>query len=221
MLGNLGLHNSSFCWALTVLSISWPFTLSVGLRREMNPSQSLYLNTEQHKHRINVHIHPCFVVGLEPTIPAFERAKKIHTLEGATTVIGHPYNRQCKYRFFNSHSGGWSPNWVHSARRQLLACCTCPGWLWGWRIWWNEDWQRTPKYSVKTCPSATLSTTNPTWLDPGANLDCRSRKPKTNRLSCGAAGQIWFTQFSFSYSLLKSNEKWVSFWYVRWLFSTV
>jgi hypothetical protein len=21
--------------------------------------------------------------------------------------------------FFNSHSGGWSPNWVHSARRSL------------------------------------------------------------------------------------------------------
>jgi hypothetical protein len=28
--------------------------------------------------------------------------------------------------------------------------------------WWNEDWQGKPKYSKKTCPSATLSTTNPT-----------------------------------------------------------
>jgi hypothetical protein len=27
---------------------------------------------------------------------------------------------------------------------------------------WNEDWQGKPKYSEKTCPSATLSTTNPT-----------------------------------------------------------
>jgi hypothetical protein len=24
-----------------------------------------------------------------------------------------------KHFFFNSHSGGWSPNWVHSARRPL------------------------------------------------------------------------------------------------------
>jgi hypothetical protein len=24
--------------------------------------------------------------------------------------------------------------------------CTCPGWLWGWIIWWNEDWQGSPKY---------------------------------------------------------------------------
>jgi hypothetical protein len=58
--------------------------------------------------------------------------------------------------------------------RPLLAYCTSPWW------WWNEDWQGKPKYSEKTCPSATLSTTNPTWLDPGL-------KPATNRLSYGAA----------------------------------
>jgi hypothetical protein len=29
-------------------------------------------------------------------------------------------------------------------------------------IVWNEDWQGKPKYSEETCPSATLSTTNPT-----------------------------------------------------------
>jgi hypothetical protein len=34
-----------------------------------------------------------------------------------------------------------------------MAYCTCPG--------WNEDWQEKPKYSEKTCHSATLSTTNP------------------------------------------------------------
>jgi hypothetical protein len=37
-----------------------------------------------------------------------------------------------------------------------------PRWLWRWRIWWNEDWQGKPKYSEKTCPNSTLSTTNPT-----------------------------------------------------------
>jgi hypothetical protein len=55
------------------------------------------------------------------------------------------------------------------------------------RIWWNEDWQAKPTYSEKTCPSATLSTTKPTWPDPGANPDRRSGKPATNRLSYGAA----------------------------------
>jgi hypothetical protein len=44
-----------------------------------------------------------------------------------------------------------------------------------------------PKYSEKTCPNATLSTTDPTWLEPGLNPGCRSGKPETNRLSYGAA----------------------------------
>jgi hypothetical protein len=52
-----------------------------------------------------------------------------------------------------------------------------------WRNWWNEDWQGKPKCSEKTCPSATLSTTNPTLLDPG----CHGGQPATNRLSYGAA----------------------------------
>jgi hypothetical protein len=42
----------------------------------------------------------------------------------------------------------------------------------------------------KTCPSATLSTTNPTWLDPGLNPDRSGGKPATNRLSYGAAYDI-------------------------------
>jgi hypothetical protein len=28
--------------------------------------------------------------------------------------------------FFNSHSGGWSPNWVHSARRPLTGLLYLP-----------------------------------------------------------------------------------------------
>jgi hypothetical protein len=42
-------------------------------------------------------------------------------------------------------------------------------WGWLWSNWWNEDWQGKPKYSEKTYPSATLSTTNPTWPDPDSN----------------------------------------------------
>jgi hypothetical protein len=34
--------------------------------------------------------------------------------------------------------------------------------------WWNEIDRGKPKYSGKTCPSATVSTTNPTWTDPGS-----------------------------------------------------
>jgi hypothetical protein len=56
-------------------------------------------------------------------------------------------------------------------------------WWWLWSNWWNENWQGKPKYSEKTCPSAILSTTNPTWPDPGR----RGGKPATNRWSYGAA----------------------------------
>jgi hypothetical protein len=87
--------------------------------------------------------------------------------------------------FLNSHS----PKWVYSAHRPLLAHCTCTGRLWGWRITWNEDWQGKPKYSKETCPSATLSTKNPTWPDLGSNPGRRFGKPATNRLSyCAAFG---------------------------------
>jgi hypothetical protein len=37
----------------------------------------------------------------------------------------------------------------------------------------------------KTCPSATLSTTNTTWTDQGANPGLGCEKPATNRLSYG------------------------------------
>jgi hypothetical protein len=60
---------------------------------------------------------------------------------------------------------------------------------WGWLCsnWWNEDWQGKPKYSEKTCPSATLSTTNPTWPDLGSNPGRRGGKLATNRLIYGAS----------------------------------
>jgi hypothetical protein len=46
---------------------------------------------------------------------------------------------------------------------------------------------RKPKYSEKTCPSATLSTTNPTWPDLGSNPGRRGGKQATNSLSYGTA----------------------------------
>jgi hypothetical protein len=74
-------------------------------------------------------------------------------------------------------------------RGYLLSYCACLGWLWGWRIIrWNEDWQGKQKYSEKTCPSATSSTTNPTWPDPGSNPGRRGGKVmavKASNKCCG------------------------------------
>jgi hypothetical protein len=39
----------------------------------------------------------------------------------------------------------------------------------------------------KPSPSATLSTTNPTWTDPGSSPGLRGERPATNRLSHGTA----------------------------------
>jgi hypothetical protein len=60
-------------------------------------------------------------------------------------------------------------------------------WWWLWSNRWNANWQGKRKYSEETCPSATLSTTNPTWPDPGSNWGRRGGKPATNRLSYGKA----------------------------------
>jgi hypothetical protein len=60
-------------------------------------------------------------------------------------------------------------------------------WCWLWSNWRNEDWQGKSKNSEITWPSATLSTINPTWLDPGSNPDRRCRKPATKSLSYGTA----------------------------------
>jgi hypothetical protein len=46
--------------------------------------------------------------------------------------------------------------------------------------------QEKPKYSEDTCPSATLSSTNPTLPDLGSNWG-GGGKPDTNRLSYGKA----------------------------------
>jgi hypothetical protein len=57
-----------------------------------------------------------------------------------------------------------------------------------WSSRWN-DWQPKPKYLLKTYRSAALSTTNPTFPDPGSNPG-RGGKPETNRLSYGTADII-------------------------------
>ena len=42
--------------------------------------------------------------------------------------------------------------------------------------WWNDTGWGRPKYWDKTCPSATLYTTNLTWIGPGSNLDLLEEK---------------------------------------------
>jgi hypothetical protein len=65
------------------------FAKSVGLLgRGINPSQGRYLHTGQHKHKNKRTQTSMPQVGSEPTIPVFERAKTVHALDRAATVIG-------------------------------------------------------------------------------------------------------------------------------------
>jgi hypothetical protein len=50
----------------------------------------------------------------------------------------------------------------------------------------------------KTCPSATLSTTNPTWTDPGLNPGFRGERPAANRLSHDTALAKSYFRFRFN-----------------------
>jgi hypothetical protein len=80
-------------------------------------------------------------------------------------------------------------------------------WWWLWSNWWNEDWQGKPKYSEKTCPSATSSTTNPT-LDPGSNPGRRGGEPPANRLSYGATYGSGFDYFHRRPASRSKRRKW-------------
>jgi hypothetical protein len=67
------------------------FSQTVGLLGlGISPSQGRYVNTGQHKHRINAYTHQISMpwMGFEPTIPASERGKTVHDLEPASSVTG-------------------------------------------------------------------------------------------------------------------------------------
>jgi hypothetical protein len=77
--------------------------------------------------------------------------------------------------------------------RSREAYCATLWWRWfvffvfpcdGELMEWN--WQgKTEVLRGKTCPNATLSTTNPTWSNPGSNPGLRGGRQTTNRLSHG------------------------------------
>jgi hypothetical protein len=69
-------------------------------------------------------------------------------------------------------------------------------------IYWQGKKRRTRR---KTCHSATLSTTNPTWIDPGANPSLRGERPATNRLRHGTTFPVTLT------GTVKLNAVWYLF----------
>jgi hypothetical protein len=84
-------------------------------------------------------------------------------------------------------------------------------WGWLWSNWWDEDWQGKPKYLEKTCPSATLSITNPTWLDVSSNPGGRGGKPANT--TWAMARQTDSLYYLFIYLFCSSWGETESTWY--------
>jgi hypothetical protein len=62
------------------------FLIYTLLGRGISPSQGRYLHTEKHKHNKRTQISMS-LVGFEPTIPLFERAKIVDAFDRTATVI--------------------------------------------------------------------------------------------------------------------------------------
>jgi hypothetical protein len=101
------------------------------------------------------------------------------------------------YFIFYIFGVGW--DWVHLARRSLPSLLYQPRTI-------DDECEAVAgmrngkgKYSEKTCPSATLSTTNPTWPNLGSNLGRRCGKPANNRLRYGTASLVFYCSNSTSW----------------------
>jgi hypothetical protein len=129
----------------------------------------------------------CFMLFRGLTVhPSVEFIKRTNIL---VRIVGKAAKIRTELQssfFFNSHSRGWSPNWIHLARRPLI------GLLYLSRViarmenlveWRFEDWQGKQKYSEKTAPAPLCPPQIPLDQTPGSNPGRRSRKPATNRLS--------------------------------------
>jgi hypothetical protein len=65
-------------------------------------------------------------------------------------------------------------------------------WWWLWSNLWNEWLAGDTEFLGENCPSAALSTINPTLLDPSSNAGRHGGWPATNRLSYGTAHSFRF-----------------------------
>jgi hypothetical protein len=112
-----------YSYSVEVFIFLWIYTQSVGLLgRAIDPSQGLYLNTGQHKHRIththtHTHTHKTSMseVEFEPMITACELAKTVHVLDRSTIVTGSSEETYTKWvspkRWKDEHGFSASEIW--------------------------------------------------------------------------------------------------------------
>jgi hypothetical protein len=127
------------------------------------------------------------------TIFSYQSDRKWHTVPSCSYSVSRGIDYVNVTRTYDPHEvfilcqRTWARRHVNFSQREIHTYLLCSGkafiifsyifflFLVGW------DWVSC------YCPSATLSTTNPIWLDPVLNTARRSGKLATNRLSYGAA----------------------------------
>jgi hypothetical protein len=77
-----------------------------------------------------------------------------------------------------------------------------------------------PKYSKKTCPSATLSTTNLTWHDLGSNKGRRGGKPANNCLRYGTACQLLYWVIT-THKINRQKQPFLLSWLMAFLYALI
>jgi hypothetical protein len=98
-------------------------------------------------------------------------------------VYSSEYTEVPKPFFFLDFSMGWD---YVSELLSLTDILFIAQMIYGYReLRWNDTDRGKPKTRRKTCLSATLSTTNPTRIDPVVNLGLRGERSATNRVSRG------------------------------------
>jgi hypothetical protein len=96
--------STALCWTSAAFQFFNLFTQSVGLLgRGIKLSQGRYLHTGQHKQNKGT-LTSMPRKGFEPTIPVFERAKTVHDLDRAATVIGKELHYVSQYFRFRKEN---------------------------------------------------------------------------------------------------------------------
>jgi hypothetical protein len=131
------------------------------------------------------------VVQLYRLYPGSEVTGTVPTVEWRPQFL-NPWATRCPPTCSVQPAYIFSP-WRWSGSRPKRGCLLTlayyafPRWYEFGERRWNDIDRGKPKKSEKTCPSATLSATNPTWIDPGPNPGLRGERPATNDLNHGTA----------------------------------